>query len=230
MSVDNSAEQLIDESIHRDPDKYIQELIFEDIFTPVAAPSRTRAKKSSGATKLAALPDNLPEFRVIRSARRKRGVTAIRQNGLIEIHIPDRMTRRQEFEIIPEMIGAVLRREARNKRGNEVLEKLALELLAQYLPDFEERPASVAWRSMRERWGSCTTVDRTIRISDRLNGAPDFVLACVLFHELCHLRVADHSEAFYALLARFPELARAEAWLEGFEAGIALSPDSPVLS
>jgi hypothetical protein len=230
VSVDNSAEQLTDESIHRDPDKYIQELIFEDIFTPVAASSRTRAKKSSATTKLAVLPDNLPEFRVIRSARRKRGVTAIRQNGLIEIHIPDRMTRRQEFEIIPEMIGAVLRREARNKRGNEDLEKLALELLAQYLPDLEERPASVAWRSMRERWGSCTTVDRTIRISDRLNGAPDYVLGCVLFHELCHLRVADHSEAFYALLGRFPELSRAEAWLEGFEAGIALSPDSPVLS
>ena len=230
MSVDNSAEQLTDESIHRDPDKYIQELIFEDIFTPVAAPSRARAKKSSVANKLAALPDNLPEFRVIRSARRKRGVTAIRQNGLIEIHIPERMTRRQEYEIIPEMIGAVLRREARNKRGNEVLEQLALKLLAQYLPDFEERPASVAWRSMRERWGSCTTVDRTIRISDRLNGAPDYVLACVLFHELCHLRVADHSEAFYTLLARFPELVRAEAWLDGFEAGIALTPDSPIVN
>jgi hypothetical protein len=229
VSVDNSAEQLAQESIHRDPDRYIQDLIFEDIFTPVTAPSRKRATKSSGATKLAALPDNLPDFRVIRSARRKRGVSAIRQNGLIEIHIPDRMTRREEYEIIPEMIGAVLRREARNKRGNEVLETLALELLARYLPDFEERPSSVAWRSMRERWGSCTTVDRTIRISDRLNGAPDFVLAGVLFHELCHLRVADHSEAFYALLARFPELARAEAWLEGFEAGIALSPDSPVL-
>jgi predicted metal-dependent hydrolase len=128
------------------------------------------------------------------------------------------------------MIGAVLRREARNKRGNQDLEKLALELLAQYLPDLEEGPASVTWRSMRERWGSCTTVDRTIRISDRLNGAPDYVLGCVLFHELCHLRVADHSEAFYALLGRFPELARAEAWLEGFEAGIALTPDSPVLS
>jgi len=140
------------------------------------------------------------------------------------------MTRRQEFEIIPEMIGLVLRREARNQRGNEVLEALSLELISLYLPDFHERPASVTWRSMRERWGSCTTVDRTIRISDRLNGAPDYVLACVLFHELCHLRVADHSQAFYALLARFPELARAEAWLEGFEAGIQITPDSPLLA
>jgi predicted metal-dependent hydrolase len=223
--VDNSAERALDASINRDPDKYIQDLIFEDIFTPVVAPTRNRTTQK----RLAALPDNLPEFRVIRSARRKRGVTAIRQNGLIEIHIPDKMTRRQEYEIIPEMIGAVLRREARSKRGNEVLEKLADELLSLYLPDFHERPASVSWRSMRERWGSCTTVDRTIRISDRLNGAPDYVLACVLFHELCHLRIADHSEAFYALLGRFPDLQRAESWLDGFEAGIQLTPDSPIL-
>ena len=83
---------------------------------------------------------------------------------------------------------------------------------------------------MRERWGSCTTVDRTIRISDRLNGAPEYVLSCVLFHELIHLRVADHSPTFYAHLARYPDLARAEAWLEGFEAGIQVLPDSPILT
>ncbi len=232
--------------VHNDADKYIQELIFGDIFegvgekairnqrsskTPPANPTRaSRASREVAPSVLPTLPSNLPEFRVIRSARRKRGISAIRQNGLIEIHIPERMTRKQEREIIPEMIGAVLRREARLKRGNDVLEKLALELLAQYLPDFHERPASITWRSMRERWGSCTTVDRTIRISDRLNGAPEYVLACVLFHELIHLRVADHSPAFYAQLARFPDLERAEAWLEGFEAGIQLLPDSPVLA
>ena len=236
MSVDNVASAADEPSINRDPDKYIQELIFGDIFENVGnLQSRSRSTsqrsgKSQRAQSETALPPNLPDFRVIRSARRKRGITAIRQNGLIEIHIPDRMTRKQEREIIPEMIGLVLRREARNKRGNEVLEKLALELLAAHLPDFDERPASVTWRSMRERWGSCTTVDRTIRISDGLNGAPDYVLSCVLFHELIHLRVADHSPTFYEYLARYPDLARAEAWLEGFEAGIQVLPDSPVIS
>ena len=240
MSVDNFAVNS-EPSINRDPDKYIQELIFGDIFEGV-----TKRKQGRERTKLAplsdplsdplannlpnALPNNLPPFRVIRSTRRKRGVSAIRQNGLIEIHIPDRMTRKQEREIIPEMIGMVLRREARNKRGNEVLEALALELLTTHLPDYDERPASVTWSSMRERWGSCTTVDRTIRISDRLNGAPEYVLSCVLFHELIHLRVADHSPTFYAHLARYPDLARAEAWLEGFEAGIQVLPDSPILT
>jgi hypothetical protein len=228
MSVDNSQAAFNSEpSSHRQPDLYVQELIFGDIFDGVAQKlEQKRAPKALQAVK----PPNLPDFRVIRSARRKRGISAIRQNGIIEIHIPDRMTRKQERELIPEMIGAVLRREARAKRGNQALEVIALKLLADYLPDFHERPASITWRSMRERWGSCTTVDRTIRISDRLNGAPDYVLSCVLFHELIHLRVADHSEAFYELLARYPDLMRAEAWLEGFEAGIQITPDSPILA
>lgn len=240
MSVDNSVNS--SSSINRDPDKYIQELIFGDIFEGVSQKlenrenRENREKKKPGSPRFhqvkppAHFPANLPEFRVIRSARRKRGISAIRQNGLIEIHIPDRMTRKEEYEIVPEMIGLLLRREAKAKRGNDVLEKRAVELLQEFLPDFHETPASVTWRAMRERWGSCTTVDRTIRISDRLNGAPDFVLNCVLFHELIHLRVADHGKDFHDLLARFPDLARAEAWLEGFEAGIALLPDSPILS
>jgi predicted metal-dependent hydrolase len=70
---------------------------------------------------------------------------------------------------------------------------------------------------MRERWGSCTSLDRTIRISDRLKGAPDFVLDSVLFHEAIHLRHFDHGEEFYALLSRFPESERATAYLDGYE-------------
>jgi hypothetical protein len=66
------------------------------------------------------------------------------------------------------------------------------ELLDELAPEITERPASVAWRSMRERWGSCTSLDRTIRISDRLKGAPDYVLDSVLFHEAIHLRHFDH--------------------------------------
>ena len=68
-------------------------------------------------------------------------------------------------------------------------------------------------------WGSCTTVDKTIRISDRLNTAPLYVLRHVIFHELIHLRISDHGEEFQNLLARDPDGIRAESFLEGFELG-----------
>lgn len=235
-------------------ENFIQESFFEDIFPPVTAtpapsnfqqrqarPRRLEAGSSGSAgssesteavrgraalrSVIAVAQPSLPDFRVVRSTRRKRGVTAFRNNGLIEIHIPDRTTRRDEAALIPEMIALVLEREARQRRGDELLAEMAGQLLAQYLPEFHERPSSIRWRSMQGRWGSCTTVDGTIRIAGRLASAPDYVLNCVLIHELIHLRLPGHGPEFYALLARYPDLARAEAYLEGFEAGLASAPD-----
>ena len=210
-----------------------------DLETPVGkelSPKQNAQSKSSQAAStfqrrrrsllpMPSLPANLPEFRVIRSSRRKKSMNAFRNNGLIEIHIPDRMTRRQEIEIIPEMISLVLSRELRQRASNELLEGLADRLLATLLPEFTERPSSIQWRPMRERWGSCTTMDRTIRIAERLNGCPEYVVSAVIFHELIHLRIPDHGPDFYALLDRYPERLRAEAYLAGFEAGAQAIPE-----
>jgi len=202
-------------------ENFIQGEIFADIFPdmPALKPKKSLKKEHEE------LLSRLPEFRVIRSSRRKRTLHAYRQNGVIEIHIPDRLSRRQEFEVIPEMIDLVLKRENRLRKSDGALLDLSDVLLAEYLPEFHERPISVTWRVMRERWGSCTTVDKTIRISERLNTAPDYALRYVLFHELIHLRIAGHGDDFHEMLARYPDKERAEAFLEGYEAGSAGSPE-----
>jgi predicted metal-dependent hydrolase len=202
-------------------ENFIQGEIFADIFPNMPALKTKKSLKKEHEELLS----RLPEFRVIRSSRRKRTLHAYRQNGVIEIHIPDRLSRRQEFEMIPEMIDLVLKRENRLRKSDRALLELSDLLLAEFLPEFNERPISVTWRVMRERWGSCTTVDKTIRISERLNTAPDYALRYVLFHELIHLRIAGHGDDFHELLARYPDKDRAEAFLEGYEAGSAGSPE-----
>ena len=202
-------------------ENFIQGEIFADIFPNMPALKSKKSLKKEHEELLS----RLPEFRVIRSSRRKRTLHAYRQNGVIEIHIPDRLSRRQEFEMIPEMIDLVLKRENRLRKSDSALLELSDLLLAEFLPEFNERPISVTWRVMRERWGSCTTVDKTIRISERLNTAPDYALRYVLFHELIHLRIAGHGDDFHELLARNPDKDRAEAFLEGYEAGSAGSPE-----
>ena len=72
---------------------------------------------------------------------------------------------------------------------------------------------------MKERWGSCTDVDRSIRISDRLRHMPEYVLDYVIVHELAHLIEIGHTKAFYQLEARYPDVERASAYLEGWQAG-----------
>jgi len=202
-------------------ENFIQGEIFADIFPNMPALSPKKSLKKEHEELLS----RLPEFRVIRSSRRKRTLHAYRQNGVIEIHIPDRLSRRQEFDVIPDMIDLVLKRENRLRKSDGALLELSDLLLAEFLPEFNERPISVTWRVMRERWGSCTTVDKTIRISERLNTAPDYALRYVLFHELIHLRIAGHGDDFHELLARYPDKDRAEAFLEGYEAGSSGSPE-----
>lgn len=194
-------------------DNFEQQILFTDILPTVSEISARKKKLEAN------LPPALPAYRVIRKERRRRSVSAYRQGGVIEIHIPAKMSRRQEIEIIPEMISMVLRREARERKTDLQLMQIGIELLTQYLPEFDTHPASINWRNMNERWGSCTTVDKTIRISDRLVGSPSYVLNYIIFHELIHLQVPNHDSDFYNYLGRYTEAAKAEAFLEGFELG-----------
>lgn len=208
-------------------DNFNQADLFADILPPMPSNKTNNKKRSarpfqrSGSiSTLPTLPDNLPEYRVIRKERRKRSISAFRQAGVIEIHIPARLSKRQELELIPEMIEMVLKREAKARKGDDQLLKIALDILEKYLPDYYERPTSITWRSMNERWGSCTTVDGTIRISERLINAPEYVLNYIIFHELIHLRVHAHDENFYEYLQRYTDQEKAEAFLEGYEIGV----------
>ena len=158
------------------------------------------------------------EIIVIRSKRRKRNLSAYRQGGRIVISIPASMTKADERAMVPEIIAKIRSKEAARTPSESALAQRIDSLLTEFAPEIQERPASVTWRSMRERWGSCTSVDRTIRISDRLQLAPEYALDYVLFHEAIHLAHSDHGEDFTAILARFPDSELASAYLDGYEA------------
>ena len=158
------------------------------------------------------------EIVVIRSSRRKKNISAYRQGGRIVVSIPARMSKADERAMVPEMVAKIRAQEAVATMSEESLQIRAGQLLTEFAPEILQRPASVNWRAMRERWGSCTGIDRSIRISDRLKGAPEYVLDYVLFHEAIHLEFFDHGEQFKQLLARFPLEGQAEAYLQGYEA------------
>jgi predicted metal-dependent hydrolase len=158
------------------------------------------------------------EIIVIRSTRRKKSSSAYRQGGRIVISIPARMSKAEEAQVVPELIAIIRNREASKTPTEELLAERIDHLLSELAPEISERPVSVSWKSMRERWGSCTTLDRTIRISDRLKLAPDYALDYVLFHEAIHLRWADHGQEFTDLLARYEASELASAYLDGYEA------------
>lgn len=62
-------------------------------------------------------------------------------------------------------------------------------------------PFSLAVRSLKRRWGSCSARG-DIMLAAQLIALPLPLIDYVLFHELCHLRYMNHSPAFHALLHR----------------------------
>ena len=67
-------------------------------------------------------------------------------------------------------------------------------------------PESVRWvDNQKSRWGSCTPGDRSIRLSERLQGMPPWVIDYVLVHELAHLLEPGHDAKFWAWVDRYPQ-------------------------
>lgn len=159
------------------------------------------------------------EIIVIRSKRRKRNIAAYRQGGRIVVSIPARLSRADEREIVPEMVAKIRAQENTRTFDESTLSCRVDSLLTQFAPEITERPTSVLWRAhMNQRWGSCTSVDGSIRISDRLAKAPAYVLDFLLFHEAIHLRFGDHGQEFTSYVDRYPDHQRAQAYLDGYEA------------
>lgn len=199
----------------------MENFIQDEIFPINISQMRQEASKSAEVINLPPTASSQGAVvKVIRSSRRKKSISAYRQAGAIVISVPARLSKSEVRQVIPEMVSKVLSQEAREKISEADLYQRSLQLLERYLPECQVKPISVNWRSMSERWGSCTTVERSIRISDRLNGAPSYVLDYLLVHELIHLMIADHGPGFEAFLARFEQSERASAFLEGYEAGV----------
>ena len=165
---------------------------------------------------------------VRRSTKRRRTVSAYRDGDRTVVLIPARMSKADEAHWVETMLARLAAKDARRPAGDDDLRRRALALSKRYL-DGRARPLSVRWvTNQRGRWGSCTPADRTIRLSHRLRGFPDWVVDYVLVHELAHLLVPDHSAAFWDLVASYPMAERARGYLLGVAAshpGLAAEPD-----
>ena len=156
-----------------------------------------------------------PVVEVRRSRRRKRTVSAYRSDGKVIVLIPDRFTRAEEDEWVTTMLERLERSERRRKRTDEQLMRRARELCADYLHDKVE-PTAVRWvDNMTTRWASCTTSTGEIRLSDRLQPLPAWVVDYVLLHELAHLIEPNHNKRFWHWVDRYPKAERAKGYLEG---------------
>lgn len=156
------------------------------------------------------MPSTAPSLpvQVIRSPRRKKTVQARVVAGTIVVRVPDGLSDSEEARLVESMVQKV----SRKMTADGVDLAVRARRLARRF-DLPE-PASIRWSDRQNtRWGSCTSSQSSIRVSNRLARVPEFVLDFVIIHELAHLRVSGHGPDFQALVSRYPLAERATGYL-----------------
>ena len=148
------------------------------------------------------------EIEVIRSAKRRKTVSASIVGGKVIVRMPTYMTKAEEEEYVATLVARLER-----QRTSEAVDlpTRARTLAQRYdLPE----PGSIRFVSNQsQRWGSCTPSTREIRLSDRIAGFPQWVLDAVIVHELAHLVHLGHTPEFWELANRYPKTERAYGFL-----------------
>ncbi|MDU0478901.1 DUF45 domain-containing protein [Staphylococcus chromogenes] len=157
------------------------------------------------------------EVEVIRSARRKKTVSARLVDGKIRVSIPARLSKSEEERIVRELVASVEKKVTASAKTDEDLLKRA-QLLNRKVLEGRAEIGSIRWVSnQNRRWGSCSPITRDIRISHLLQDVPDYVLDAVIVHELTHTFIhSGHSAEFWQWADRAPKAERAKGFLEAY--------------
>ncbi|MFC3299866.1 M48 family metallopeptidase [Arthrobacter agilis] len=169
---------------------------------------------------------------VRRSARRKRTVSADIRDGVLRVSIPGHFSVRQERHWVERMVERMSAKyftepAVVDDQPVPALLERAISLSRRYLGG-QGIPASIGWvTNQNTRWASATPALRTIRLSHRLQGMPDWVVDYVILHEMAHLIEPSHNAHFWALLTGYPRTETAKAFLEGAAFAAQRSPAHP---
>jgi predicted metal-dependent hydrolase len=170
---------------------------------------------------LPGLESEFERIEVRRSARRRKTISAEIVGDVLVVSVPERMSRADEQQWVTRMAARMSERKKKDRlNGTPELTARAGQLADQFMDGV--RPREISWiETQRSRWGYCSPQEGTIRISLLVSEYPRWVRDYVIVHELAHLIVADHSEAFWKLVNRYPLSERARGFLiaKGMEEG-----------
>ena len=163
-------------------------------------------EQRAAAFAVAARGDSVPYLGRMLRVRREPGRTRVHRRG-DELRAPD-------GELLLDALERWYRRAARNEIVPRLDDACALS---------GSSYRSLTIRGQRTRWASCSR-SGAMSFNWRLLLAPEPVLDYVVWHEVCHLHVMDHSPRFWALLEHHcPDARTHAAWLRRHGGELVLS-------
>jgi predicted metal-dependent hydrolase len=94
--------------------------------------------------------------------------------------------------------------------------------VAYFAPKVGVRPSGTAVKALGYRWASCTK-GNLLAFHWKCMMAPPKIIDYMVVHELCHLRLRNHSDAFWNEVDKvMPDYAERKMWLKKHGAGLDL--------
>lgn len=146
------------------------------------------------------------------------------QGGMVKLVIRPSKLKRIKIEFSKEFIAyipeALITREYSDELKEALIKwmkknsKLNVEqLVNRHAEKRQLFPRTINMKTQRSRWGSCG-IHNDIHINWLLIMAPPEVLEYVVVHELCHIRIKNHSTYFWALVGEhMPGYQQHRHWL-----------------
>lgn len=102
----------------------------------------------------------------------------------------------------------------------QIASRLLIERVDYYAKKVGVAPKQVNIKLLRRRWGSASKAG-VISLNANLVKAPRLIMDYIILHELCHLRIRDHSHHYWDLLHKFmPSYSDSIEWLRLYGASL----------
>ena len=167
------------------------------------------------------------EIRIIRSKRKTMALT-VDKNGDLIVRVPLFCTKEDALRFVKKNEEWIRKQLRKNEKLKDIpvlsddeiknLKKEARRIISEkaayWAPVVGVSYGKISIRSQKTRWGSCSR-SGNLSFNFLLALAPTEVLESVVVHELCHIRVMNHSKAFYDEVYRcMPDYDVRHKWLK----------------
>jgi len=162
------------------------------------------------------------QYTVVKSKRRKTSEIRVDEKG-VEIRTPfykkdsdvQKIIYDQKNWIYKKQLLFKDRKKQRKRLYKTKLRDTYLEKRTQTLASkIGLKPSKIIVKSLKNRWGSATEKG-VVTLNSNLLKAPKDVIDYIIIHELCHLKIKNHSQRYWNLVRKFMPYYQAKiTWLD----------------
>ena len=160
------------------------------------------------------------EYSIIKSRRRKTSQIMVDGEEVI-VRTPLNKDNSEIEKIIQNKASWIFKKQLEFKKRTDVnfipkkyTKRFLLKRVNSYAGKVGIIPSKVNIKKMRTRWGSASK-NNVINLNEHLLKAPKGAIDYVILHEICHLKIRNHSHRFWELVQKFmPNYMENRKWLE----------------